>query len=327
MLNRRPRRATALTTSPLRAVVLLGWCLSAWLVLAPAMSEEPATAGMSLNRLAMSLAEAPEPLRTDLAYAAISELAAAYAQEAERAQRDPRYRAGDRELRRWAAAVQRMASELATLAETVSVATPVEIRIGPGNHLYLIVEGRPVLLDGPRPGQQRDLEQRVVERFCSLNLCDQHMDAFASQSATPGLRDAPPVWSFSQRAGPSCVTADGLEFQFRDTQNLSAKRQACAQVVAELNLLASEIRGQQDLGVRIDWNALSIRRLPGPFPHRVILNTEGQHLQLSLPALAANPDIFSLVRPWLAARVTGGDYHLVVINAERLLGPLGLPGD
>jgi hypothetical protein len=320
-------RIRAVTVSRLRLATLLAFCLSAWLAVSPAASAEQSPAGVSLNRLAMSLAEAPGPLRTDLAYAAISELAAAYAREAESAQRDPRYRAGNRDLHRWARAVEHMASELATLAETVSLETSVDIRISPGNHLYLIVDGQPVLVDGPKPREQRDLEQRVIERFCSLNLCDQLIAEFATLSSAPGLRAAPPVWSFSQQAGPICATDDGLEFQFRDTQNLSEKREACAQVVAELNLLAAEIRGQQDLGVRVDWNTLSVRRLPGPFPHRVVLNADGEHLQLSLPVLAAIPDIFALVRPWLAARVAGSHYHLVVINAERLLAPLALPGE
>ena len=308
----------------LRRVLLLGCCLSVWLAVSPAAGVGDSATGVSLNRLAMSLAEAPGPLRTDLAHAAISELAAAYTREAERAQRDKRYRAGDRDLRRWATAVERMALELATLAETVTFATSVDIRISPGNHLYLIVDGRPVLVDGPKPHEQRDLERRVIERFCSLNLCDQLMAEFATLASTPGPPAAPPVWSFSQQAGPICATEDGLEFQFHDAQHLSEKREACAQVVAELNLLAAEIGRQRDLGVRVDWNTLSIRRLPGQFPHRVILNADGEHLQLSLPALAAIPDIFALVRPWLAARVTGSRYRLVVINAERLLAPLGL---
>jgi hypothetical protein len=321
----RPSRAGRTSSGGRAALtVLLQCCLVACLALSPSAGAENSAAGVSLNRLAMSLVEAPGPLRTDLAYAAISELAAAYAREADRAQRDKRYRAGDRDLRRWATAVEQMASELALLAETVTFATSVDIGVSPGNRLYLIVDGRPVLVDGPRPREQRDLEQRVIERFCSLNLCDQLLAEFATLASTQGPPAAPPMWRFSQQAGPVCATDDGLEFQFQDTQHLSEKREACAQVVAELNLLAAEIGRQLDLGVRVDWNTLSIRRLPGQFPHRVMLSADGESLQLSVPALAAMPDIFALVRPWLAARVTGSRYRLVVINAERLLAPLGL---
>jgi len=314
----------ALTVSRLRLTVLLRCCLVAGLALSPTAGAGDSAAKISLNRLAMSLAEAPGPLRTDLAYTAISELAAAYAREADRAQRDKRYRAGDRDLRRWATAVEQMASELSVLAETVTFATSVDIGISPGNHLYLIVDGRPVLVDGPKPREQRDLEQRIIERFCSLNLCDELLAESAALGSTPGPPAAPPMWRFSQQAGPVCATDDGLEFQFQDTQHLREKREACAQVVAELNLLAAEIGRQLELGVRVDWNTLSIRRLPGQFPHRVMLSADGEYLQLSLPALAAMPEIFALVRPWLAARITGSRYRLVVINAERLLAPLGL---
>ena len=46
---------------------------------------------------------------------------------------------------------------------------------------------------------------------------------------------------------------------------------------------------------------------------------------LALPALAQTPELFRRVRPWLAARVSGNHYRLVVLNVEALIAPLTLP--
>ena len=271
-----------------------------------------------LSSLARALVDAPPPMRADFAWIVIAEMAATYAEEATRARRESTRGKDRRGLLRWSNAVEAFAEDLAALSGRIDSTTPVDIRAGPDNSVYLYVDGRPVIVNSPRGAVQVEFERRVQESFCRLQACDSLV--FEPPEPVPLARTRAPAprWSFSQQAGPVCLTDDGLEFQFRDMVNLQRHREICAQVIAELRGLAGAIAAQQSQGVRVDWNDLVIRPLAGETGQRVILNGAGGEVRLALPALAARPDLFRIVRPWLAAKAGGGSYHLVVINAERL---------
>ena len=49
-------------------------------------------------------------------------------------------------------------------------------------------------------------------------------------------------------------------------------------------------------------------------------------MQAYLPALAAAPELLTLLRPWLVAKVNGLAPPQVIIDAETLLPPLGFLG-
>ena len=129
-------------------------------------------------------------------------------------------------------------------------------------------------------------------------------------------------WSFSQYAGPVCMTDDGLEFQFREMSGMKQKRAACSRVVAELYDLVYALARKRGQGNTVDWWALQISPIAGSEEHRVMLNTSAE-IRLSLPGLAASKDLLRIVRPWLAARVNGEEFHLVVLNAGDLLQGVG----
>ena len=290
-----------------------------------ATKKEPA---YYLDQLALGLKDAPGPVRADLAYAAISELAAAFTLEARLARQELRHQPGQRKLRRWAVAVESLASELDELAQTVTTQSSVHIGFGPGNSLYLIVDDKPVVVSGPRTDDQADLENRIVLRFCSLHPCKQLIPM-------PGPSDAEPVvstratrthWSFSEDVGPICSTDDGLVFQFDNASDLRRKREACARVVAELHLLAAEIIQRKKNGTRVNWKAMKIVTLPLGVHHEIQLNNDGDALILYIPALAAAPDLFMLLRPWLAANVGGVHHRAMISDAEILLPPVGFMG-
>jgi hypothetical protein len=199
------------------------------------------------------------------------------------------------------------------------------VSIGPEGSLYLIVDGRPVAVASPRLGEQMAFEQRVLARFCERNRCENLVDEPGSSvpASLEGTNSAAPRWSFSQNAGPVCSTGDGLEFQFLNADNLGEKRVACSRVVAELNALAAAIVQREAGGVRVEWNSLALHSLANGQGEQVVLNKDGDYLRIEAPALAVTPALFTLVRPWLAAKVKGERYRLVVINAGRLLAPYG----
>ena len=236
-----------------------------------------------------------------------------------------RGRAKRRELSKWAAAVKGLAAEFAALAETVTPATPIQVGIGPERGLYLVVDGRPVVVSSPRMREQAAFEQRVIAHFCALNQCKYLLDEPAIETVTTtAVSTATPLWSFSQKAGPVCGTDDGLEFQFLNADNIGRKRVACARIVTELNMLAVALAREIASGIRLDWNRMAVKPLPDG-DDQVFLNGEGDYLRLSLPVLAARPELFAVLRSWLAARVKGNSYPLVVLHAERMLEPPDQP--
>lgn len=282
---------------------------------------EPTTLSR-LNRIAIAVSKEAEPVRADFALIAINEMAAAHIAEAERARREARAGKRRRELMRWAAAVDDYAAELAAVGETLTPEKSVDIGIGPDNGIYLNIAGRPVMVGTPNAREQAEFEQRIIDRFCAAYRCTDFVTDLEPAPVHVRVEGGPPSWSFSQNSGPACSTADGLELQFQNMQELRRKREICTRLVAELNQLSAVIERQADAGVRIDWNRLEIRGNPGAGQQLVVLNGNGESLQLAAPTLAAVPDFLRRSLPWLAARMKGERYRLVLINAETLVAPL-----
>lgn len=287
----------------------------------PAAAVDGTLAPLQLVRLARSLGDAPDPMRRDFAWLALNEMVSVYTEEAARARREARGTARARDQARWAAAVDAYAAKMTALAASMSAETQVRINIGPGNSVYVFMDGQPAIVTGVIGGQQAAYEQRVLERFCMLYLCAELLEE-PQATGPPETKSRSGVhWSFSQHAGPACVSDDGLELQFRDMSELKKKRRACDQIVADLNALAAAIGSKIAAGVRIDWNRLKITPRPDD-RQQVILNGEGASIHIPLHALVLTPDLFRILRPWLAARTAGNSYRQVVLNAEPLVEPL-----
>jgi hypothetical protein len=303
---------------------LLLCCLPSYTVLAQPAHESPlAPAASQINRLAAALVDAPDSIRADFAVAAIAEMVVDYNEEADRARREARIHVRDRDLGRWAAAVDTYAAKLTAIANNVTPDTPVTVTIGAENSISLDIDGTPVLVSSPRVREQSAFEQRVLDRFCTLYPCENLIVEYRPAQTAVTTTDTETYWSFSQQAGPTCSTADGLEFQFQAMTNIGEKREACGRIVKELNALAAALAWNLSIGNRIDWNRLAIHALPGEEEHQVELTSGGSTIRLPLPALAETTRLFELVRPWLAAKVGGQPgYRLVIINADELMAPL-----
>ncbi|MEN8204556.1 MAG: hypothetical protein ABFS24_00975 [Pseudomonadota bacterium] len=297
------------------------------LMLAAAQTQSQASTGEDLPSVVVQLArvlhESPLPMRSDFAWLALTQMAEFYIEEAARARREAHHTLRVRDASQWAASVDDYARKMSALADSITSATPISITVGIDDSVHIYVEGQPVILTGAISGQQSVYEQRVIERFCTLYICEDllpELEYSAGETSVVAHTDETRAyWSFSQYAGPVCMTNDGLEFQFQQATDLGEKREACTRAVAELSELARAIGREQQQGVRVDWDALKV--LPGQSgeSQRVILAARID-IQLPLPMLVENPDLLALVRPWLKARVRGESYSLVVLNAERLMG-------
>jgi len=291
-----------------------------------AHTAEPA-ASADIHRLAKRLQDAPVALRSDFALAVLSELIPAYRQEASQARSEVRRASRSGDTPRWAAAVDALVRDMQRLLDGLLPDTPVQVSAQDAETLYVIVDGSPVLLAGPRVNEKAQLEQRVLERFCSRNDCHDLMGDRQVETSPTGYADSAALWRFNDPAGPVCASGDGLELQFRDDSNLQEKRTACTALLAELNVLANQLRGMVGSGKTVDWNRLAIQPTAGTELQRIVVNGEGDYVLMSLPALQRAHRLFVQVLPWLAARVGDKRYNLVILNTETKLGLPALAGD
>ena len=280
-----------------------------------------------LVQIAMVIADSPLPMRRDFAWLAMSEMANMYTREANRARLETRHTKRARDTARWAASVDTYAARIKAMADAITDATPVKISVGADGSVNLFVGGEPVIVTGVFTGQQAAYEQQVIAQFCVLYLCERLLAGFALSvpDTTVMARKRTgntAYWSFSQYAGPVCMTDDGLEFQFREMSGIRKKREVCSQIVAELYDLVYALVRKHKQGIMVDWNALEVNPLAGSDEHRVVLNSS-DNMRMYLPGLAASKDLFRLVRPWLAARAKGQKFHLVVLNAGHLMQGVG----
>ena len=277
-----------------------------------------------LVQLARVLRDSPLPMRSDFAWLALTQMAEFYNEEAARARMETRNTTRARDASQWAASVEVYARKISTLADSITSATVIDISVGIDNSVQIYVSGQPVILTGAISGQQSVYEQRVLERFCILYICEDllpELDIGAREvpETLAATDETVAYWSFSQHAGPVCMTNDGLEFQFQQMTGLGEKREACTRVVAELSELARAIAREQQQGKRINWETLEILPAPADEPQRVRLAARVE-VRLELPMLSGKPKLLAIVRPWLMARVRGDTYSLVVLNADRLMG-------
>ena len=295
--------------------------LLATLMLTPCAAGDATPATSELRRLAISVDQAPEMVRRDFAETVLAEMVTVHTAEADRAFSEARHKARDRDLASWARATAAYAGELQALADSLAGASALKIGvgIGPEDVAYLDIDGRLVMVTSPRMRQQSVFERHVIERFCDLHHCDDYLASYQPPQAVLQPVAIRPRWSFSQQAGPMCSTDDGLVFQFQDMTGLDRKRRACNRVVAELNALATLLTREAAHGTRIDWNRLAIRSVSGEDRQLVTLNGDGDSAPLTLPALASATTMFRQLRPWLAARVDGNSYRLVLLNSGQLM--------
>lgn len=278
-----------------------------------------------LGELAYYLKGESPALRAELSLIAIEAMTAAYRAEAQRARQDMRKKPADRGLAGWISAVDDMSRELQTLAGAVSATSQVIIGVNQENSVYLVIDGRPLIVNGPRIHEQTQLEQQIVERFCVAHPCDQWLAGASDSGSVPG--EAPPevetLWSFSGHAGPLCESSDGsLGFQFTSMTNIGWKRRQCQRVVTDLHILAQSIVRRKQGGSVPQWSYVRLLPAGDGRVQRVELNHKGDYIEAYLPALAANDRLFPMLRPWLQGRVENRPVTLRIDDAEQSLLPV-----
>lgn len=254
-------------------------------------------------------------LQARFASVALLELTETYLAEAGLARRQARDSENKRALLSWAGAVDRYAMQLLPLVEAVEAGAPVTLQRHPKEVPSLSVSGRAVLLAHPRLEQQPAYEQAVLSRFCRGDTCSELM---AVKTAPLAPMPAPVNLSWEFGPGNAACVYHNLRVRFPGTANLNTRRELCAQLMRELEALASELARQPALGVMVEWDQLRITSLSGRPGHLVRLNRAGDSALLELPLMAATPEVIDAVAPWLRGRFAAGGAPGVTLSVTEL---------
>ena len=275
-----------------------------------------------LVEIANNLVISSDSERRAFARIVLVEMAAAYEEELYRARQFvPKTKAAQRKLSRWRYATEAFLVQLLEIYQTLDSDASVGLHVDNQQRLLLIVEGRPVVMSGPRIGREKALEERIVNSFCQIHECSQPQEAERYILPKPDF-SGPGTWVFSQKHRPRYETGDGLSFRFRSIANRMTKEQACMAVVVELRKLVAALIETRESGEQINWAVIRIESIPANNDHRVILNERGDYLRLELHTLGKSGELWREFLPWVRSQANREKYHLNFLNAERLVHPI-----
>lgn len=318
---------SALKSGPADGYSLIGFAACLGLVLSVFLADNiyaedkpgQATTISSFHELATNLRQFPPAVKVDFALAAIAETIILYQQET-----DSAMSGGDSlKLKRWARSADSYIASLRAIEASITLSTAIGIFEGEGGYVYLLVEGQPVIISGPAPSKQDQLERTITQHFCSQYACDSLIENYSGENH--GYLRTLPHWQFRLASVSICSTGDGLELEFTRHTELQKTRNICRQLLTELNLLADALAIQRKSGVDVEWHEFAINSTTDSGQAHVALNSKGDSATLPIPACAASPALISEVLPWLSGKVAGdvdGQIVLVVTNTEELIAPL-----
>jgi hypothetical protein len=296
--------------------VLLWLCITSAYATAVQETKIPNHQASDFEQLALNLNNTPRSLRVDFAIAAIAETIALHKKETRNTGAQPT--SGKHAA--WRKSVDDYTRQLEAIGRSITANTSVRIYRGTDSRIQLQLNGQVAIISSPRVNQQALLEQTITEHFCSQYPCDSLIDNYASagSSAIKTL----PHWQFQLSPVPSCNSGNGLELLFANNDKLIEKRDFCKQLFGEFSHLLGAIAERQKAGVAIDWYQLEISSPSYSRLNRVRLNSEGDSLELAIPASARCPELIKRITPWLLSRASGDNYRdilLVVTNTEQLI--------
>ncbi len=250
---------------------------------------------------------------------ALEELYAAYQTELEQvAETDTKSVKTQKKRRRWTSATNIFLANLQRTYQLLGNYAPLRLYVDNKQKILIVIGDQPIVVSGPRIGDEVTFEQRIIERYCNQYEClkperNWHSNRFEQEYSAPG------GWLLGQNRRMGYLTRDGLLFEFNNATDRIMKGEAALAVIIELRTVVTALKRFRQTGGSIDWTGIVIRSIAANKDHLIELNNQGDYLRLWLPNLHNNENILHESLPWLRARVNGDRYQLKIRNADRLL--------
>ncbi len=307
-----------------RSLPLLLWAWpGCFLLAADAVDDLLLPEAFGLHRLAVLVHQGDELQRYDFAWAALSEMAEAFAGEAERARRDASR--GRRVSWAWIRAVDAYSMELSQQVESIPGRYHIAVLPQASGQVDIQLDQARLVVSAPRVSESLSFQQRIIDRYCDLQDC-RGLNAMLAAPTHLDLPLAPPAadarpqgasdWQFSAH-GVWCRVGDLLQAGFADAGDLAGKRFWCDSLASELWLLAGRLSYLLQAGQRVEPLTLTIGRDRQHGLYPLTFNRSGEHTLLNIPLLAANDQLLRLLPDWLRHRLEGRRQPLLLPSCDR----------
>jgi hypothetical protein len=189
--------------------------------------------------------------------------------------------------------------------------------VDPRHQILIIVEGRTVVVSGPRTSAEDRISSPVLEQFCAYNDCS-ILYATPAQASGPGA-DLAGIWVLRQGKRPSYRISSGIHCEFDTLEYSDRKAAVCQQLAGELLKLAAALRQAASQSQAIDWEQL-LNSPPGTTKPYIVLNGDGAHLALELDLLnKADRDNWRDMLKWLRYETEGRPNQPAILRAGQFL--------
>lgn len=275
-----------------------------------------------LFRLARYIQQESRQKLSDFVKTSLEEMSAIYKEEAlaarEKSLLDDKER---NKLIRWSRNSLAFANQLDSLRKSVNPSSKLDLYFESFGELYILVNGKPVLISSPVINQQKSLEQRIINNICKRMYCD---SKFLQKPASDLVRSlwVYAEWEVGENDHYLFKTKNGLHFIFPDLKEKKKRQHICLNIARDLNLIADALLDAKEKGIFIDWSYLYIDVIPGSEKYQLIINQFKDAIRLSLTAIPYLNDYPQITIPWLQARIEFEEHVFEFHNAVQLVQEL-----
>lgn len=254
-----------------------------------------------LQQVLDKLSNDPERMSM-LARIALDEMMRIYDTELDRVERELRNNpGGSAERYTWYRGALQTRNDLGRIRQSLTEFMVIDVVAEAGGNTRLIVDGESVMIDSPRLTGKYELEEHIAEQMCEAFDCARQSGERQAQTGRQTASSG--NWSFSDRHAPTYDYSSGVQCAFQDSMHLQLKKQACERMLAELNLLLEGLNDIRERGEFVDWQGLKILPTGGGSSHRVIIDRQGDYIELPLSGLYRLDASLGHIRDWLRARL------------------------
>lgn len=276
--------------------------------------------GSDFRTLAARVALADRLARYDFATITLSQLITdyetSYRESALEQHSKPK---AQRKLARWRRESRFFIDQLKARLAGINQQSHIEISVDQTGSLVLFIDNTPIVISGPEIGKVGQMEQQVVERFCTLHDCARYRDTEPQPGKRPAARRVRGNWLLQSHQGAIYTTGDGLSFVFSSLDGRVEKQARCEAVAQDLRLLVAGLADAQRAGYTIDWEQLRLATLHDGITRQAVINNSGDYLNLKLTILGGQLNLDEPLLEWVKRQVTGEPAKAIIADAERLL--------
>ncbi len=273
----------------------------------------------ALSNIAMQIQSKGAKDLTEFTRVSLNEMSSSYREESIRARHERLPGEKKRQkLYRWSYSTLEYAHYLQKISDSIDDETQIILNVGNTGELLFIINGLPLIVNGPLINRPDILEKSIINTFCSFKNCDLEYPLVQREPIKKSI-NIKAEWRMDEKNKPEYVTNDGLHFIFSNIKNRSHKQELCLNIIKELRLIVYALKEASDKGIFVDWNSINIELDAKDSNSRLVINDFGDALTLNLIELSKVPELTKLTLSWIKAMVEKKSYQQYLYADELFI--------